>query len=78
MSLTDKEQIQALVKDNLRPLYRQKTITADQYTDINREISRRLYDEVAAAGGMKREERDRWKHIAAAEVDTAVKALQTL
>lgn len=76
MTLTDKEELQALVKDNLRPLYRHKIITSQQYTQINREISRKLYDRVAEVGGLT-EERDKWRGMAAKEVDDAVKALQT-
>ncbi|ODQ68497.1 hypothetical protein NADFUDRAFT_81444 [Nadsonia fulvescens var. elongata DSM 6958] len=40
-----KVQIQNVVRDNLRPLYQQHSITKPQYTHINQTVSRRLYRE---------------------------------
>lgn len=45
-SLAVKSTIQKMVGVALKPHYREKTISKDQYTDINRTISRMLYDRV--------------------------------
>lgn len=47
LSLSSKEEIQKLVRDVLRPMYREGRIDKDQYTVVNRRVSRRLYDLVA-------------------------------
>lgn len=71
MSLEDKTEIQRMVSAALRPAYRGKVISTDQYTDICRDVSRMLYEMVGASGGLGvggREERERWGRLAAEEV----------
>jgi hypothetical protein len=46
LSLSAKTSIQKLVGSELKPYYRRKLITKDDYTNINRKISRTLYDHV--------------------------------
>ncbi|RAO69608.1 uncharacterized protein BHQ10_005620 [Talaromyces amestolkiae] len=46
LSLSAKTSIQKLVGSELKPYYRRKLITKDDYTNINRTISRKLYDHV--------------------------------
>lgn len=43
LSLEKKEKVQALVRDALRPVYRSGTIDKDEYTRINKTVSRSLY-----------------------------------
>ncbi|KAL9082572.1 MAG: hypothetical protein Q9159_006334 [Coniocarpon cinnabarinum] len=74
----DKKEIQTLVTANLKPLYHRKEISTEQYTNINRHISRLLYDKVAQGGGLQAEEREQWKGIAAQEVESAVRALKAV
>ena len=76
ISKEDKKEIQTFVTAKLKPLYHHKQINTDEYTTINRQISRRLYDRIAQGGGLQVEERERWKGIAAREVEEAVKALK--
>jgi hypothetical protein len=52
LSLEKKEKVQALVRDALRPVYRSGTIDKDEYTRINKTVSRSLY-------GMVVNEKDR-------------------
>lgn len=46
LNLEDKEKIQGLVRDVLRPLYRGGKITKDEYTSINQRVSRVMYRHV--------------------------------
>lgn len=67
-----------MVKLSLGPRYRDKEITKDQYTDINRDVSRKLYDLVGDASALTNsEERERWQNVASEEVQKAVGALST-
>jgi hypothetical protein len=44
LSLDKKEQVQSMVRDALRPVYRSGRIDKDQYTRINQRVSRAMYD----------------------------------
>lgn len=65
-----------MVKMALKPHYRDKAVDKDQYTDINRRISRMLYERVGAIETMNAEEKAKWETVATAEVGKAVSALQ--
>lgn len=66
-----------MVSAALKPLYRNQAIDKDQYTDINRDVSRMLYDMVGDASGlMEQREREKWQRAAAEEVEKAVRALK--
>ncbi|KAK5153550.1 hypothetical protein LTR04_006174 [Oleoguttula sp. CCFEE 6159] len=78
MSFSAKSEIQKMVKLALKPRYLQQEVTKDQYTDINRDVSRMMYDKVGDATGLSdQRERERWQRIATDEVDNAVKALRS-
>lgn len=65
-----------MVKAALGSRYRDKEISKDQYTEINRDVSRKLYDLVNDASALSdHAERERWQTIADAEVRKAVAAL---
>lgn len=67
-----------MVKLSLGPRYRDKEITKEQYTDINRDVSRKLYDLVGDASALTdSEEREKWQNVANDEVQTAIEALPT-
>ncbi|KAI9706798.1 MAG: hypothetical protein M1820_004769 [Bogoriella megaspora] len=71
-----KQEIQKMVSSILKPRYRNQELNRDQYTDINRDISRMLYDKVGDAKGLSgQKDKEHWQRIAAEEVDTALKAL---
>lgn len=62
-----------MVSGALKPHYAKKQVDKDTFTDINRDISRMLYDRVWDAGGLvDSAARDRWEKIAVEEVETAV------
>ena len=76
MSYSAKEEIQRMVKIALKPRYLDKTINKDQYTDINRDISRKMYDLVGGASALADQgARERWQEMAAEEVRKAVTSL---
>jgi hypothetical protein len=78
MSYSAKEEIQRMVKIALKPRYVDKTINKDQYTDINRDISRKMYDLVGDASALADQNaRERWQGMAAEEVRKAVAGLAT-
>jgi hypothetical protein len=67
-----------MVTSVLKPLYTKKEVTKDEYTDINRDVSRLLYDRVAEAGSdalSTQDARDKWQKLANTEVDNAIKGI---
>lgn len=78
LSYSTKEEIQRMVKLALGSRYREKEITKEQYTDINRDVSRKMYELVGDASHLADSiERDKWQKIAEEEVQKAVAALAT-
>jgi len=72
-----KTEIQKMVSAALKPHYRRKEVDKDGYTDINRDVSRMLYDKVWDAGGLvDSAARGRWERIAVEEVALAVNGLK--
>jgi hypothetical protein len=64
----------------LKPRYVKKEVTKEQYTDINRDVSRLLYEKVGDAGATAladQETREMWQRMAGDEVETAIQALHT-
>lgn len=74
MSYSTKQEIQRMVGAVLKPFYHNKEINKDQYTDINRDVSRMLYERVGDATGLAdSSEREKWSQFASDEVERAVK-----
>ena len=66
-----------MVSAALKPLYLKQEVTKDEYTDINRDVSRMLYDRVGDAGALAdHRTREMWQKVASDEVDSAVRALR--
>jgi hypothetical protein len=64
----------------LKPLYMKKEVSKEEYTDINRDVSRLLYEKVGDAGAAAladHDTRDKWQRMARDEVDGAIKSLRT-
>jgi len=76
MSLSAKENIQRLVKEALKEPHQANQVDKDQYTDINRKVSRMLYDIVGEEGDIDGSQSDDWKRMASDEVAKAVQSLQ--
>jgi len=65
-----------MVKNALASRYRNQEITKDQYTDINRDVSRMLYDHVEDAKGLQDEDaRESLQILANTQVGKAIEAL---
>lgn len=65
-----------MVSSALKPRYKKQELNRDQFTDINRDVSRKLYDKVGDAGALSDEkDREYWQRVAAEEVENALKAL---
>ncbi|ODA79645.1 hypothetical protein RJ55_05239 [Drechmeria coniospora] len=76
MTHEEKKSINEIVKSALRPYWRAQKLTTEQYESINREISRKLYDEVKDASLLNEASRLAWEKRATQEVTRAVDELQ--
>jgi hypothetical protein len=77
LSYSTKAELQRMVTAVLKPIYLKKEVTKDQYTDINRDVSRLLYEKVGEAGAdalVDQDTREKWQSMATAEVQNAVEA----
>ncbi|KAJ5102213.1 hypothetical protein NUU61_004435 [Penicillium alfredii] len=74
-SLAVKSDIQKMVGAALKPHYKKKTLSKDQYTDINRTISRMLYDRVADVELLDPASRADLEAAATKEVQVTIDAL---
>ena len=77
MPLSIKTDLQKMVSTALTPHYQSNTVSKDQYTDINRNVSRFLYEKVGDAGSVTSETRKTWERLASDEVAKAVQSLRT-
>lgn len=76
LSLTVKSEIQKMVGTALKPHYRARGVSKDQYTDINRTISRKLYDQAGDVETLEPDLRTNLEKTAREEVRSAVEALR--
>ncbi|KAI9713662.1 MAG: hypothetical protein M1812_006634 [Candelaria pacifica] len=78
MSLSAKSDIQKMVSTALKPHYHTGKVSKDQYTDINRNISRMLYDKLGDATNLDSETKQGWGQFATNEVSKAVQSLKSV
>ncbi|MCJ1286986.1 PHD and RING finger domain-containing protein 1 [Xylographa opegraphella] len=78
MPLSTKSEIQKLVKDALRLPYKNNELTKDQYTDINRHVSRMLYDKVGERSHLDGEAAETLRSLASDEVTKAIRSLRSM
>lgn len=76
LPLSAKTSIQKLVGSELKPYYRRKLITKDDYTNINRTISRTLYDHVEEGVELQEDQLRELKDSAHKAVKEAIDLLQ--
>lgn len=76
VSLSAKSDVQKMVSAALKPYYKKNTISKDQYTDINRTISRMIYEKIGDGGSVNGEARENWERLASDEVARAVESLK--
>ncbi|MCJ1379386.1 hypothetical protein MMC17_002487 [Xylographa soralifera] len=78
MPLSTKSEIQKLVKDALRLPYKNNELTKDQYTEINRHVSRMLYDKAGEPLHLDGEVAETLRRLASDEVTKAVRSLHSM
>lgn len=79
LSYSTKAELQRMVTAVLKPIYLKKEVTKQEYTDVNRDVSRLLYEKVGEAGAdalADQDTREKWQKMATTEVDVALKALR--
>lgn len=76
MPFSIKSDLQKMVSTALKPHYQSCTVSKDEYTDINRNVSRMLYDRVGGTGNVQDSERENWEQLANDEVAKAVQSLK--
>ena len=79
LSYSTKAELQRMVTAVLKPLYLKKDVTKEEYTEINRDVSRLLYEKVGGAGAAAladQETREKWQRMASNEVDSAINTLR--
>jgi len=75
MSFSAKTDLQRIVSGALKPHYKAKAVSKDQYTDINRNISRLLYNHVGNIDALDGAGREKLEKFATEEVSKAIEAL---
>lgn len=75
MTQEDKKSINEIVKSALRPHWRAQKLTVEQYAAINRDISRKLYEEVKDASVLDEATRRGWEKRADQAVAQALSDL---
>lgn len=76
LSYTAKKDVQKMVSTALNPHYMDQSISKDEFTNINRDVSRMLYDRVGNFEALDLESKLKWGRVANDEVARAVERLQ--
>ncbi|KAF2996040.1 hypothetical protein E8E13_002827 [Curvularia kusanoi] len=80
LSYSTKAELQRMVTAVLKPIYVKKEVSKEEYTDINRDVSRLLYEKVGDAGAAALADqgtREKWQRMAGEEVENAIQSLRT-
>lgn len=72
LSKSDKTQIQSLVRNILRPMYRNGEVSKDEYTDINKRVSRIMYKHVTREMESNKSKSIKLKYNAEDQPDTEI------
>ncbi|KAL9621885.1 MAG: hypothetical protein Q9160_003706 [Pyrenula sp. 1 TL-2023] len=76
LSFTAKKDVQKMVSGALKPHYSDQAITKEEYTTINRDVSRMLYDRVGNFEALDLDSKAKWEKVASDEVSRAVERLR--
>jgi len=76
LPLETKQSISSIVRSALKPHWRANELTSEQYEHINRDVSRKLYDEVRDPSTVDEDAKRAWERIAMQEVSRAVQELK--
>lgn len=71
-----KQNISRIVKSALSPHWHSNQLTSEQYETINRDISRKIYEEVRDPAAVGEETRQNWEKLATQEVARAIASLR--
>jgi len=71
-----KSDIQRLVGKALKPYYRRDYVSKDEYTDINRNISRKLYERAGESETLDDDAKADFATVAKEEVQRAIATLR--
>ena len=77
MPLELKSEISKMVGAALKPYYHNDQISKDDYTVINRDVSRMLYEKIGDVGVSDQAAREEWEKTAVDEASKAVEALKS-
>lgn len=77
MSLEAKEGVQKMVSSALKPHWHRSEISKNQFTEINRNVSRMLYEKVGGEQNLKDDDaKETWEKLASEEVAKAVQSIR--
>jgi hypothetical protein len=71
-----KEIVQKIVRTALQRFY-PDIVTKEQYADVNRTVSRKLYDKITDPDRLDDKAREEWERFATTEVEKAVESLKS-
>ncbi|KAK1981639.1 hypothetical protein LZ30DRAFT_592269 [Colletotrichum cereale] len=71
-----KERISSIVRAALKPHWRAQELTSEQYANINRDVSRKLYEGLRDPHTLDEDAKKTWEKIASKEVARAVEELK--
>lgn len=72
----NKADVQKLVSAALKPHYHEQKISKDEFTSINRDVSRMLYEKIGNFEALDLEGKAKWEKVAGDEVNKAVTQLR--
>ncbi|KAK6348294.1 hypothetical protein TWF718_006099 [Orbilia javanica] len=76
LSLSNKKEIEKLVRLALAPYYHAGDMSSDQFAEINKAVSRILYNKITGDGRIREWEKTRWMGYAKKEVEKHVEVLK--
>ena len=78
LSLSAKSDVQKMVSTALKPFYSDGVVSKDDFTSINRDVSRLMYDRIGEGGidGLGSEHKKKWETMASEEVRKAIEQLK--
>ncbi|EPS38228.1 hypothetical protein H072_7959 [Dactylellina haptotyla CBS 200.50] len=75
LSLTNKKEIEKIVRSVLAPYYQAGDMSSEQFADINKSVSRSLYNKIGD-GRIREWEKTKWQGLAKKEVDRQMDLLK--
>ncbi|KAF3938297.1 hypothetical protein ABW19_dt0207981 [Dactylella cylindrospora] len=76
LSLSNKKEIEKLVRSALAPHYQAGDMSSDQFAEINKSVSRSLYGRLTPDGRIREWDRGKWQNLAKKEVERQVDTLK--